>query len=186
MKTTNNFEKDLRDSCASAVKFLREKNEFYNDLNQREDGDRVYSSEAQFVAEVYHLLVEIDNSYRIHLFVNYLSPEKEEREEKKIPDLVYRNGQNAKSIVEVKAPVDEDIFISANGALNKNFTEFKQISNDYKKLKEHYLDFSSKFLVIAYLGDIKLDNGSKFPLVEFIDSVRKEFKDTDEIKVIVC
>lgn len=186
MKTTNNFEKDLRDSCASAVKFLREKNEFYNDLNKREGGDRLYSSEAQFVAEVYHLLVEIDKLYRMHLFVNYLNPEKGERVERVIPDLVYRNGQNTKSIVEVKAPVDEDLFISANESLNKKITEFKLISDDYKKLKEHYLDFSTKFLVIAYLGDIKLDDGSEFPLVKFIDSVRKEFKDTDEIRVIVC
>lgn len=180
------FENELRRSCKCAAEFLREKNEFYNDVNHREDGDRIYSSEAQFVAEVYHLLVEMDNSYRMRLFVNYLSPEKEERKETKIPDLVYRNGQTAKSIVEVKAPVDEDLFVIANGALKKTSIEFTQISNDYKKLKEHYLDFRSKFLVIAYLGDIKLDNGSKFPLVKFVDSVRKEFKDTDEIKVIVC
>jgi hypothetical protein len=176
----------LTESCASAAEFLREKNEFYNDLNKREDGDRLYSSEAQFVAEVYHLLVEMDKSYRMHLFVNYLNPEKGERVERKIPDLVYRNGQNAKSIVEVKAPIDEDLFISANESLNKKITEFKLISKDYKKLKEHYLDFSSKFLVIAYLGDIKLDDGSEFPHVKFIESVRKEFKSTKEIKVIVC
>ena len=186
MKTTTNFEKDLIDSCASAAEFLRKKDEKYNKLNKREGKDRLYSSEAQFVAEVYHLLVEMDKSYRMHLFVNYLNPEKGERVERKIPDLVYRNGQNAKSIVEVKAPIDEDLFISANESLNKKITEFKLISDDYKKLKEHYLDFSTKFLVIAYLGDIKLDDGSEFPLVKFIDSVRKEFKDTDEIRVIVC
>ena len=186
MKTTTNFEKDLTESCASAAEFLREKNEFYNDLNKREDGDRLYSSEAEFVAEVYHLLVEMDKSYRMHLFVNYLDPEKGERVERKIPDLVYRNGQIGKSIVEVKAPVDEDLFQSANESLNKKIPEFNLISDDYKKLKEHYLDFNTKFLVIAYLGDIKLDDGSEFPLVKFIESVRKEFKGTDEIKVIVC
>lgn len=186
MKTTTKFEKDLTESCALAVEFLRKKDEKYNKLNKREGKDRLYSSEAQFVAEVYHLLVEMDKSYRMHLFVNYLNPEKGERVERKIPDLVYRNGQNTKSIVEVKVPVDEDLFISANESLNKKITEFKLISKDYKKLKEHYLDFSTKFLVIAYLGDIKLDDGSEFPLVKFIESVRKEFKSTGKIRVIVC
>ena len=58
MKTTTNFETDLRDSCASAVEFLRKKDESYNKLNKREGKDRLYSSEAQFVAEVYSLLVK--------------------------------------------------------------------------------------------------------------------------------
>lgn len=186
MKTTTNFEKDLIDSCASAAEFLRKKDEKYNKLNKREGKDRLYSSEAQFVAEVYRLLVKKNECYRMNLFVNYLSPGKEERQDKVIPDLVFRNGENQKSIVEVKVPVDH----RANGSPEPMAKERMEIESDYAKLKKYYKDFNSKFLVVAYLGDTTLKDGTKFPFEDFSKWIHNKCKDTDKvknkIKVIVC
>lgn len=182
MKTTTNFETDLRDSCASAVEFLRKKDESYNKLNKREGKDRLYSSEAQFVAEVYSLLVKKNKSYRMNLFVNELSPEKEERQDNVIPDLVYRNRGNQKSIVEVKIPVDH----RANGSPVPTAKEKNEIESDYTKLKKYYKDFDSKILVVAYLGDSILKGRIKFPFEDFSKWIHSKFQDTDKITVIVC
>jgi hypothetical protein len=52
---TIRFEKDLRENCSSAAEFLREKDKRYNEIKKREGRHRIYSSEVQFVAEVYRL-----------------------------------------------------------------------------------------------------------------------------------
>jgi hypothetical protein len=51
-------------------------------------------------------MVEKDKAYRNTLFVDYLRPDEVEKDENAIPDVVYRNGTNEKSIVEIKAPVN--------------------------------------------------------------------------------
>ena len=174
------FEKDLRDSCTAAAKFLREKNTEWN--KGRKTKERSYSGEREFVAEVYRLLIEKDKSYLNTIFVDYLRPEEKEKNEKKMPDLVYRNGVNEKSIVEIKTPVNS----RADGDPRPWKGDFKVIAADYKKLNEHYLLFESKFLLVAYLGDPILKSRKKFPLKNFRDWLKGKFPDTDKIKVIVC
>ena len=91
-----------------------------------------------------------------------------------------------KSIVEVKVPVDH----RANGSPEPMAKERKEIESDYAKLKKYYKDFNSKFLVVAYLGDTTLKDGTKFSFEDFSKWVRNKCKDTDKvndkIKVIVC
>lgn len=182
----NNFENDLRESCECAAEFLRGKNVEWN--KTKKDKERSYSGEREFVAELYRLLVKKNESYRRTLFVDYLRPDEAEKDEKAVPDLVYRNGPDEKSVVEIKTPVDcrtdgtsEPLDYVLYGSNGKG-----GINGDYKKLKEHYSEFKSKFIVVAYLGDLELDNGKKFSLDDFKSSIVKKFPDTDEIKVIVC
>ena len=180
------FENDLRENCKCAAEFLRGKNVDWN--RTREKNERSYSGEREFVAELYRLMVKKDESYRNTLFVDYLRPEEAERNEKAVPDLVYRNGNGEKSVVEIKTPVDcradgspEPLSYVLYGSDGKG-----GINGDYKKLKEHYSEFKSKFLVVTYLGDLELDDGKKFSLDGFKDWMYKKFPETDEIKVIVC
>lgn len=182
----NKFENDLRESCECAAEFLRKKNVEWNKV--RNPNARSYSGEREFVAELYRLMVDKDTSYRNTLFVDYLRPDEAEKDEKAVPDLVYRNRTNEKSVVEIKTPVNcradgdsEPLKVDLYGSNGKG-----GIKGDYKKLKEHYSEFKSKFLVVAYLGDIELENGKTFSLDGFKDWMYKKFPKTNEIKVIVC
>ena len=182
----NKFENDLRECCECAAEFLRGKNVEWN--KTKKDKERSYSGEREFVAELYRLLVKKNESYRRTLFVDYLRPDESERNEKAVPDLVYRNGPNEKSVVEIKTPVNcradgdpEPLKVDFYGSNGKG-----GINGDYKKLKEHYSEFKSKFLVIAYLGDIDLEKGKTFSLDGFKDWMYKKFPKANEIKVIVC
>lgn len=182
----NKFENELRESCTATAKFLRGKNTEWN--RSRETNERSYSGEREFVAELYRLMVEKDKSYRNTLFVDYLRPDEAEKDENAIPDLVYRNRTNEKSVVEIKAPVNrrvngdpEPLEVDLYGSNREG-----GINGDYLKLKKHYLNFQSKFLVIAYLRDIMLENGKVFSLKGFSDWIHDNFPDTDKIKVIVC
>ncbi len=51
------------------------------------------------MSELYRLLVEEDSSYRNYLYVDYLRPDKDEKGEKPVPDLVFRdsNGKQGRS-----------------------------------------------------------------------------------------
>ena len=185
-RMNSKFENDLRESCECAAEFLRKKNVEWNKV--RNPKARSYSGEREFVAELYRLMVEKDKSYRHTLFVDYLRPDEAEKDEKAVPDLVYRNGPDEKSVVEIKTPVDcrtdgtsEPLDYVLYGSNGKG-----GIKGDYHKLKKHYSEFKSKFIVVAYLGDLELDNGKKFSLDDFKSSIVKKFPDTDEIKVIVC
>ena len=99
----------------------------------RKTKERSYSGEREFVAEVYRLLIEKDKSYLNTIFVDYLRPEEKEKNEKKMPDLVYRNGVNEKSIVEIKTPVNS----RADGDPRPWKGDFKVIAADYKKLNSN-------------------------------------------------
>ena len=182
----NKFENDLRECFDDAALFLRGKNVEWNKARKKKE--RSYSGEREFVAELCRLMVEKDKSYRHTLFVDYLRPDEAEKDEKAVPDLVYRNGTNEKSVVEIKTTVNcradgdsEPLKVDLYGFNGKG-----GIKGDYKKLKEHYSEFKSKFLVVAYLGDIELGNSKKFSLDGFKDWIYKKFPETDEINVIVC
>jgi hypothetical protein len=185
-KMTGRFENDLRDCCKAAAEFLRAKNVDWN--KKRKKDERSYSGEREFVAELYHLMVMKNESYRTNLFVDYLRPDESEKNEKAVPDLVYRNGPNEKSVVEIKAPVNyrangdpEPLNVDLYGSDGKG-----GINGDYNKLKEHYSEFKSKFLVVAYLGDMELEKDKEVSIKAFADWMDRKFPGNDEIKVIVC
>ena len=185
-KMAGRFEDDLRDCCKAAAEFLRAKNVDWNKTRKKDE--RSYSGEREFVAELYHLMVMKNESYRTNLFVDYLRPDESEKNEKAVPDLVYRNGPNEKGVVEIKTPVNyrangdpEPLKVDLYGSDGNG-----GINGDYNKLKKHYSEFKSKFLVVAYLGDIELENEKTFSLDGFKDWIYKKFLNTNEIKVIVC
>ena len=176
------FENDLRESCWNAAFFLRKKHQRYNDASELKGKNRLYSGEREFVAELYRLLIYNDSSYREKLFFEAIRPDRGEESGKLIPDLVYRNGNLEKCVMEVKAPVNN----RANGSEVPWKTDRNGIESDYEKLEENYDQFDSKFLIIAYLGDPILENGNEFPLEDFEKWVHSEFPDNGKIKVIVC
>ena len=176
------FEDDLKESCRRAADFLRKKHQRYNDASGLKGKDRLYSGEREFVAEVYRLLICNDPSYREKLFFEAIRPDRGEESGKLIPDLVYRNGNLEKCVVEVKAPVNS----RANGSELPYKYDRDNIESDYKKLEENYNQFDTKFLIVAYLGDPILENGNEFPLEDFEKWVQSEFPDEGKIKVIVC
>ena len=176
------FEDDLKESCKRAADFLRKKHQVYNDASGLQGNDRLYSSEREFVAEVYRLLICNDPSYRDKLFIEAIRPDKGEVTGKVTPDLVYRNGKHERCVMEVKAPVNN----RANGSEVPWKTDRRGIESDYEKLEENYDQFDSKFLIVAYLGDPILENGNEFPMEDFVKWVHGEFQDKGKIKVIVC
>ena len=178
----NKFEQNLRESCRRAADFLRKKHQKYNDASGLQGNDRLYSGEREFVAELYRLLICNDPSYRERLFFEAIRPDRGEESGKLIPDLVYRDGNLEKCVMEVKAPVNN----RANGSEVPWKTDREDIEDDYEKLKKNYDQFDSKFLIVAYLGDPVIKNGNEFPLQDFEKWVHENFPDKGKIKVIVC
>jgi hypothetical protein len=182
MNMNNKFEKDLRESCKRAADFLRKKHQGYNDAIGLKGNDRLYSGEREFVAEVYRLLICNDPSYWEKLFFEAIRPDKGEESGKLIPDLVYRNGNHEKCVMEVKAPVNN----RADGSELPWETDRKDIEDDYEKLEDNYDQFDKKFLIVAYLGDPVIKNGKGFPLEDFEKWIHSKFPDKGKIKLIVC
>ena len=178
----NKFENDLRECCESAASFLREKHRKYNDEAGLEGNNRLYSGEREFVAELYRLLIKKDPPYMGKLFVEAIRPDKGEVTGKEIPDLVYRNGNYEKCVIEVKSPVD----YRADGSEVPKERDEKDIKSDYEKLQNIYDQFDTKFLIVAYLGDLIIKGKKEFPLEKFKKWVHKNFPDNGKIKVIVC
>ncbi|MDS0256684.1 hypothetical protein ApAK_03185 [Thermoplasmatales archaeon AK] len=182
VRMNNRFDNDLKECCESAASFLREKHKKYNDGDGLEGDDRLYSGEREFVAEVYRLLIEKDPSYRDKLFIEAIRPDKNDVTDRKTPDLVYRNGNREKCVIEVKAPVDH----RTNSLELLKKRDKKDIENDYEKLKRHYDQFDAKFLVVAYLGEPLIKNEKEFLLEDLEKWVHSQFPDEGKIRVIVC
>lgn len=178
----NKFEEELKESCECAAKFLRAKHHVYNKAAGLKGKDRLYSSEREFVAEVYRLLIKGDPSYRDRLFIEAIRPDKGEDTGKVTPDLVYRNGKHEKYVMEVKAPVNS----RANGSELPYESDRNDIQSDYEKLQLNYSQFDLKFLIIAFLGDPVAEDGQEFPLEDFKNWIHRVFPDKGKIKVIVC
>lgn len=176
------FENYLRESCECAASFLREKHRKYNDEAGLEGPYRLYSGESEFVAEEYRLLIKKDSSYKDKLIVEAIRPDKGEVTRKEIPDLVYRNRKREKNVIEAKAPVNQ----RANGSELPKERDDEDIRNDYEKLQNIYDQFDTKFLIVAYLGDLIIKGEKEFPLEKFKEWVHQKFPDKGKIKVIVC
>lgn len=174
------FENDLRECCKATADFLRGKNVDYNKPRRKEE--RSYGGERELVAEVYRLLIGKNISYGDKLFFEAIRLDKGKNSGRLIPDLVYRNGNLEKCVMEVKAPENS----RANGSELPYKSDMDNIKSDYEKLKENYTQFDTKFLIVAYLGDPILENGNEFPVEDFEKRVHSEFPDKGKIKVIVC
>jgi hypothetical protein len=182
MSVTNKFQYEVEVASKYAADFLMEKHKRYTGSNGIKRNDRPYSGERESVAKVYRLLICNDPSYRKKLFFEAIRPDRGEESGKLIPDLVYRNGNIEKCVMEVKAPLNS----RANGSELPYKSDMDNIKRDYEKLKENYTQFDTKFLIVAYLGDPILENGNEFPLEDFEKRVHSEFPDKGKIKVIAC
>ena len=182
MSVTNKFQYEVEVASKYAADFLTEKHEKYTGSNGIKGNDRPYSGERESVANVYRLLICNDPSYRKKLFFEAIRPDRGEESGKLIPDLVYRNGNIEKCVMEVKAPLNS----RANGSELPWKTDKEDIEDDYEKLQDNYGQFNTKFLIVAYLGDPVNKNGIEFPLEDFENWVRHEFPDKGNIQGIVC
>lgn len=157
------FEIDLRESCGNTSYFLRKKHPRYNDAGELKRKDRLYSVEREFLAELYRLLICNDASDREKLFFEAIRPDSGEESRKMTPDLVYRNGNLEKCVIEVNAPVNN----RAKGSEVPYKSDINDIESYYEKLEKNYNQFDSKFLLVAYLGDTILESGDEFSLEDF-------------------
>lgn len=175
------FYRDLKKCCNGAAVALRDKNIKWN--NGIPEKKKLYSGEREFLAEVYRLLIEIDRDYTNHLFVDYLPAIESEGSKRVLPDVVYLSDDpNDKGIVEAKVIVTK----RKKGDPNPYKSDRESIDLDYDKLKRNYKRFKRKFLVVAYLGDVKYKDDSVFSIRKFKNKISELYQDTGEIKVISC
>ena len=189
-----NFEDDLKDSCDQAAKFLRCK--LYEWRKKNKIGDEIYSGEREYVSEVYRLLINRNNSYKYTIFIDYfpyshgkqrgeksVRLSKDGKNEGLIPDLVYSDGPENINLVEFKVVVkfkkrgDDSLLYAYDN------NDLKDVR---KKLDRYNESIISKFIVVAYTGDLNYKDGTKFPLDLLEEQVRGKFGKSDKTKVIVC
>ena len=189
-----NFEDDLKDSCDQAAKFLRRK--LYEWRKKNKIDDEIYSGEREYVSEVYRLLVNKNNSYKYTLFIDYfpyshgkqrgensVRLSKDGKNEGLIPDLVYTDRPENINLVEFKVVVkfkkrgDDSLLYAYD---NKDLKDVRT------KLDKYNESIISKFVVVAYTGNLNYKDGIKFPLDLLEEQVREKFGKSDKTKVIVC
>ena len=171
------FEPDLRKACEEASSFLRDKNNSWN-LQKKNDKEKVFSKEHEFVAEVYRLMVSNNLSYRNSMRIDYMFPEPGQEKRQVAPDITYYES-DCKVAVEVKIVVVK----KSEGTPRLFEHDLDRIDDDYnKKLnKQSYKQFKRKYLVVVFLGTY--DNG--FTQEEFKETISKRYPDTKDISVIV-
>ena len=187
------FTEHLKAASMAAAKVLR------SDVKS-EDGVSRYREmrqEANFVAEVYHLLRSTNERYIAEdFFLEYLYPKKVKvgsKEKRLKPDLIY-GGKDGDEVVEFRVFWDGDVeegssHIKAirNGIITKYFAKLLS----YRELPDK---IASLTLVVAYLGPEIADDKTPFDLDLFKDSVIASISNYDklkrerkpEVQVIVC
>ena len=177
---TASFERDLKESCEEAADFLRKKLVKWKNRNSLQ-GAPIYSGEREFVCEVYRLLIKRNGSYRNTLFVDYF-PNPEDRVARRLPDMVFDDGLNNKSVVEFKVVVDK----KKKGPDRLWKKDKDGIKSDFKKMKRYKDTFKSKVIVVAYTGDPQDTNEKGLPVKNFQNEISKSFHKTNKVSVIVC
>lgn len=171
------FETDLKSACEEASSFLRNKNNSWNSL-KKNDRNKVFSKEHEFVAEVYRLMISYNLSYRNSLHIDYMFPEEGQEKRSVAPDITYYES-DYKVAVEVKIVV-----VKKNKGSQRLFKhDLDRIDKDYlEKLTESdYNQFDRKYLVVVFLGGY--DQG--FTQEEFQRTIYEKYKDNSKISVIV-
>ena len=171
------FEPDLRKACEEASSFLRDKNNSWN-LQKKNDKEKVFSKEHEFVAEVYRLMVSNNLSYRNSMRIDYMFPKPGQEKREVAPDITYYES-DCKVAVEVKIVVVK----KSKGTPRLFEHDLDRINGDYKKMlpEQSYGHFDRKYLVVVFLGTY--DNG--FTQEEFKETISKRYPDTKDISVIV-
>ena len=171
------FEPDLRKACEEASSFLRDKNNSWN-LQKKNDKEKVFSKEHEFVAEVYRLMVSNNLSYRNSMRIDYMFPKPGQEKREVAPDITYYES-DCKVAVEVKIVVVK----KSKGTPRLFEHDLDRINGDYKKMltEQSYGHFDRKYLVVVFLG--AYDNG--FTQEEFKETISKKYPDTEDISVIV-
>ncbi len=170
------FIEDLRRVSKDAGEFLREKSRYWN--NKEGFTDDLYSSEHEFVAEVYRRLLESDEkAYSMNLFVDYYRPRKKDKTNPNLrPDLVFYDRNGNGTAVEVKTVIR---WYENNQAIYAE--DLYPIIEDYDKLKEEYSAFQNRVLLVAFLGDPEDYHRNKFAA-----EVNKLVHGNSSIEVITC
>jgi len=174
------FERDLKESCEEAADFLRKKLVKWKKKKSLE-GKPIYSGEREFVCEVYRLLIERNVSYRGTLFVDYF-PDPKDRVARRLPDMVFDDRSNNKSVVEFKVVVDK----RKKGPDRLWKKDKDGIKSDFEKMKMYKDSFKSKVIVVAYTGDPQDTNEKGLPVKDFQNEISKSFHKTNKVSVIVC
>ena len=174
------FERDLKESCEVAADFLRNKLFEWKKKNLLE-GEPIYSGEREFVCEIYRLLIERNVSYRDTLFVDYF-PDPKDRVARRLPDMVFDDRSNNKSVVEFKVVVDK----RKKGPDRLWKKDKDGIKSDFEKMKMYKDSFKSKVIVVAYTGDPQDTNEKGLPVKDFQNEISKSFHKTNKVSVIVC
>ena len=177
---SSSFKRDLKESCEEAAGFLRKKLVEWKDQNSLQ-GAPIYSGEREFVCEVYRLLIKKNVSYRDTLFVDYF-PNPKDRVARRLPDMVFNDRSNNKSVVEFKVVVDK----RKKGPDRLWKKDKEGIMSDFKKMKMYKDSFKSKVIVVAYTGDPQDTNERVLPVKDFKNEISKFPEKTNNISVIVC
>ena len=171
----NSFLTDLKRAVDESAKTLR-KNVVSEDADRRYREQR---QEAQFVSEVYYNFR--NNGYKSKsLFMEYSYPYVEmEGEEKRLkPDLIFERDGND-HVVEFKVFWEDDI--KKNSSKIREGQKNTTLIRYYKKMLLYSLlqdqEIKCLYLVFAYLGPSKMQNGIVFNTQEFGNSILDYLRD---------
>ncbi len=167
------FVEDLRKVSVKAAELLREKNSF---LKQTGLDRELYSSEKEFVAEIYRLMVRANKKYRSTLLIEYHKPRANDRTfEGAHPDIAYYNTDGERAAVEIKGIW----FLNEQGTVYQ--ADIKRIVDDFDKLQGEWNEFDEKVLVVGFLGD-----NTKFKRNRFQTSILALTSGEPGISLITC
>lgn len=167
------FVDNLIKSSVKAADFLREKN-----LELKGNGleSSYFSSEKEFVAEMYRLMIKANKKYRRSLLIDYHKPKKNDREFVSAhPDIAYYDSSGGRCAVEAKGVW----YLTAEGGPYQ--ADVKRIMDDLDKLHNEWKDFESKVLIVAYLGD-----GDKYKRNRFQSAIEGLTQGDSGVSLIVC
>lgn len=143
---------------------------------------REQRQEAQFVAEVYHLLREKGYSSD-SLFMEYYYPQinVKKRNRRLKPDLIYeRDGSD--HVAEFKVFWEGDLYENSSKI---NGTAQDVVKNYYNKMLLYSLlkqPITCTYLVFAYIGPMKRGKNIKFDVSDFSKSVSGTFKALESVE----
>lgn len=172
----NRFLSDLKKFIPESAEKLR------NNIESDERLHREQRQEAQFVAEVYHLLREKGYDSK-SLFMEYYYPQINENNEKKRlkPDLIYESDE-CDHVAEFKVFWEGDLYENSskiNGTAQHVVERYYDKMLLYSRLKK---PITCTYLVFAYVGPMKRGKGIKFDASDFSKSISDKLKALQPVK----
>ena len=171
------FIEDMKKVSAEAACALRTKSANANKRDRYKKYHGYYSSEAEFVAEVYRELVFLDKRYLDTLHINYYIPKPKQRSLLRVlPDIVQNSPNGGRTVVEVKA-----VWFTLEGGDGLYKVDSDRITKDYEKLRDKYKSFDYKILLVSFLGEPEDYHRNKFHSL-----VQELVHGKSSIEVITC